>query len=173
MSGESVDRYLLTCIVAGVATGAALCSFAQVYRSRRSITTKSPPSSNGHPIAGIELGGTTSVAALCHPSSPTVLIDKLEIPTTSPDETIGQILRWLEARAPFSAIGVVSFGPLDLQKKSPSYGSILNTPKKMWANFPLLASFRPLAESSCCDLAFDTDVNAPAMAELVHCDRKM
>lgn len=181
----------LAWICAGVSSAAAVWSFSEVYRLRRSISHLTVPdnetpcaspanaeesslkatASDDLLLAGVELGGTSCVVAVCHPSSPTVLVDRFEVPTTTPQETLNEIMGWLESRGPFVAVGVASFGPVDLDTNSSSYGWILNTPKKKWKGFPLLSSFEPLASKSLCDLTFDTDVNAPAMAELVHFNR--
>ena len=59
-------------------------------------------------------------------------------------------------------MGIASFGPVDLNIASPTYGSITSTPKLAWRNFPLLAKFNATFSFP---IAFDTDVNAATLAE--------
>jgi fructokinase len=60
------------------------------------------------------------------------------------------------------ALGIASFGPVDLDPASAAYGSITSTPKLAWQNYPLL---RALAGDTGVPCAFDTDVNAAVLAE--------
>lgn len=59
-------------------------------------------------------------------------------------------------------MGIGSFGPVDLDKTSPAYGSITSSPKVAWRNFPLLQQFKSAFRFP---IAFDTDVNAAALGE--------
>ena len=68
---------------------------------------------------------------------------------------------FLSGYGPIGALGVASFGPLDLDPQSPTYGSITTTPKPGWANTDLFAAFSALGVP----VALDTDVNAAALAE--------
>ena len=62
----------------------------------------------------------------------------------------------------FDALGIASFGPIDLNNSSPTYGYITTTPKVLWRQADIVG---PLMEGLDCPFAFDTDVNAPAMSE--------
>jgi len=64
-------------------------------------------------IAAVEGGGTSFVVAIA--SSPTEVLERAEFPTTTPEETLGKCCAWLKARE-YDALGVASFGPVDLQK---------------------------------------------------------
>ena len=66
----------------------------------------------------------------------------------------------------FDAHGIASFGPIDLNKASPTYGYITTTPKVLWRQADVVG---PLMEGLDCPFAFDTDVNAPAMSEFSRC----
>jgi fructokinase len=115
-------------------------------------------------LAAVELGGTTCIAALAKFENPTEIIESIEISTSTPRETVSKLTAWLDARTPFAALGIASFGPIDLDLNSKTYGFITTTPKPNWANFNLLEAFRHYNVPT----AFDTDVNAPALAEFVH-----
>ena len=65
---------------------------------------------------------------------------------------------------PVEKIGIASFGPLDLNKASPTYGAIQNTPKVEWRFYPFLEQLKALFPQVK-KFAIDTDVNACAWAE--------
>ena len=93
------------------------------------------------------------------------------IQTVGPQETVNAICNWInEQPETFSSIGIAAFGPLNLDKKSPAYGSVTSTPKVSWQNFPLLkqvlAGISPSKKTSTFRVAFDTDCNILAKFEL-------
>jgi len=63
----------------------------------------------------------------------------------------------------YVSLGVATFGPVDLNPSSPTYGYITQTPKKGWSNTDILTPLTSVRPSVPCK--FDTDVNAPAYAE--------
>jgi fructokinase len=116
------------------------------------------------PFAGIELGGTKCVCTLA--ASPAHVLDQRVIPTTTPEETLPALERVLqEWRHAFGirALGIASFGPVDLDPASPKHGSVKATPKPGWTGVDLV---RRLASSAAAPVAFDTDVNGAALAEM-------
>ncbi|HEX8584052.1 MAG TPA: ROK family protein [Allosphingosinicella sp.] len=114
--------------------------------------------------AGVELGGTKCVCTLADANGQ--ILDQHSLPTTGPDETlggIGDILDgWQQARG-FRAIGIASFGPVHLDPASPNWGHIANTPKPGWRGADIAPRFRRRFQTP---VAFDTDVNGAALAEL-------
>lgn len=107
-------------------------------------------------LAGVELGGTKCICTLG--TGPDDVRAQVEIPTTSPHVTLAAIADIL-ARWDFRSLGIASFGPLDLDRSSAKFGSIISTPKAGWSGTDLtvLARERPVA--------IDTDVNGAALAE--------
>lgn len=121
-------------------------------------------SSAGEPLlGGIEAGGTKFVLAVGR--SPTDIISRHEIPTRTPEATLAQACEWFEDQGSISALGIASFGPIDLDRSSPRWGHITNTPKPSWANWDVAGYF---AERLDTPIGFDTDVNAAALAEHEH-----
>jgi fructokinase len=108
---------------------------------------------------GIEAGGTKFVCATGRAGR---LVAEARIATTSPSETLGAALAFFQAHGPVAALGVASFGPIDLDRRSPSYGFITTTPKPGWAHTDIV---EPLTRALAIPVAFDTDVNAAALAE--------
>ena len=117
-------------------------------------------------LAGIEAGGTKSVCAVAHdPEKP---LREVRFPTTSPEDTLGRAIAFFrEATEEFGSIramGVGTFGPANVDPRSPGYGGILTTPKEGWEGFNLVTSLRDgIGEPV--PIAIDTDVNAAAVGE--------
>lgn len=118
--------------------------------------------SDGTLYAGIELGGTKCVCVLG--SGPDDIRAEARIPTTSPVETldaIDAVLRGWRDKHGFQAVGVASFGPLQLDPAAPDHGRIINTTKPGWSGADVLGRARRWGRP----VGFDTDVNAAAFAE--------
>jgi fructokinase len=112
---------------------------------------------------GIEPGGTP-VACLIG-SGPDNIVAETRFATTTPAETIGRMIGFFceHSRShPVAAVGVGSFGPVDLDPQSCTYGFITTTPKPGWQHLDLCG---PLVQALQVPVAFDTDVNAAALGE--------
>lgn len=115
-------------------------------------------------FAGVELGGTKCIALLAR--GPHEIVAREQVSTTSPDETIGRLEHVLAAwrsKHGYSALGIGSFGPLDLDPASPSFGQITSTPKAGWAGADVLGR---LSLAAGVRATIDTDVNGAALAEM-------
>jgi fructokinase len=110
-------------------------------------------------VGGIEAGGSKFV---CAAGSGPADADIAEFPTTTPEETISRVAEFFHARPPVAAIGIASFGPIDPNTESPTFGYITSTPKLGWRNFDFAGAIRGALGKP---IAFDTDVNAAALAE--------
>ncbi|MBX9882161.1 MAG: ROK family protein [Sphingomonas sp.] len=111
-------------------------------------------------IAGVELGGTKIVCLLAQ--GPEAILDEVRLPTTTPAETLGAIEAVLDGWRGFAAIGVASFGPLDIDRASPGWGSITVTTKPGWSQTDIA---RRLIARYAVPLGFHTDVVGAALAE--------
>jgi fructokinase len=109
---------------------------------------------------GIEAGGTKWVCAVG--TGPDDLRDHVVFPTTHPEETIARAAAFFARGDDLAAIGIGSFGPIDLRRSSPTWGRITTTPKAGWGDTDVIAT---LMSSLKVPVAFDTDVNAAALAE--------
>ncbi len=113
---------------------------------------------------GIETGGTKFVCAIG--TIPDDLI-KTQFATTSPDESIEKAIDFFKntsRQKQLTAIGIASFGPLDLDRNSPTYGYITNTPKHSWSNVNIVQKIRGKLDVP---VSIDTDVNGAALGEQV------
>ncbi|PVX29649.1 ROK family protein [Sphingomonas pokkalii] len=110
-------------------------------------------------IAGLELGGTKCVATLG--SGPQDVRERHVIPTTDPVTTLAGLEKVLDGWA-FDAIGIASFGPIELNPARPDFGAIVATTKPGWSGTDLT---KRLAARYAKPLAIQTDVNGAALAE--------
>ncbi|WP_099159675.1 ROK family protein [Virgibacillus ndiopensis] len=110
-------------------------------------------------IGGIEAGGTKFVCAVGDQTGK--IIAKTSFPTVGPEETFKEVKAFF-ADYSIEAIGIGSFGPVDLDKQSKTYGTILNTPKTKWKNYDVL---KRLQTDYQLPVYMDTDVNAAALGE--------
>ncbi len=111
-------------------------------------------------IGALEAGGTKMVLAIYDENG--TELERLTLPTETPDVTMPQMIEFFR-RHEIDALGVGSFGPLDLNPASPTYGSITSTPKLAWKDYPLLPA---LLDGRDIPAGIDTDVNAAIIAEV-------
>lgn len=111
-------------------------------------------------LGGIEAGGTKFALAVGY--SPTEVVARNEIPTASPAQTLEAAAQWLAAQGALRAIGIASFGPVELDPDAPQWGQITNTPKPGWSHCDMAGFF---AARFGVPIGFDTDVNGAALAE--------
>lgn len=116
-------------------------------------------------FAAVEGGGTSWTAAIAV-DQPDNIVDTINVVTETPEITLGKLRQWLNERQ-FDAIGVASFGPIDAKVGSPTYGYITSTPKPNWADTDVLRLLGIYDEFAGIPFDFDTDVNAPALAEYI------
>jgi len=107
----------------------------------------------------LEAGGTKMVLSLGNENNE--LLEQATLPTEVPEKTIPAMIRWYKERN-IDALGIGTFGPVDLNPSSPTYGWITSTPKPGWGNTPLLPRMQ---EALGVPAEIDTDVNAAALAE--------
>ena len=108
----------------------------------------------------VEAGGTKFVLGVA--TDKDTIEATTRIDTMTPDETIGAMLDWFRAHGRLDAIGVASFGPLELDRLSPNWGHVGQTPKLHWSGADIAG---PLQRAFDCPVAIDTDVNGAALAE--------
>ncbi len=112
---------------------------------------------------GIEAGGTKFVCAVG--TGPDDVRAEVRFPTTTPAETIGQAIEFFrqqQEQEPLVAVGIASFGPVDPNPNSPTFGYITTTPKPGWAHADFAGTIR---EALGVPVGFDTDVNGAALGE--------
>jgi fructokinase len=113
---------------------------------------------------GVEGGGTKFNCVVGR--DPDDVTAEGRVSTTTPVATLREVAEFFRVEQArhgrLAAVGVGSFGPVDLRVGSPTWGFITSTPKPGWANTDV-AGF--LGRELGVPVAFDTDVNAAALGE--------
>lgn len=107
----------------------------------------------------IEAGGTKFVCAISNDQFE--VIERISIPTTTPDETLNQVFAFFDQFS-LKSIGIGTFGPIDVNKSSETYGFVTSAPKPGWSHFNFLGAVK---ERYHVPMAWTTDVNAAAYGE--------
>jgi fructokinase len=112
-------------------------------------------------FGAIEAGGTKFVCAI---GSKPEDLKITQFPTSSPEATTANAVAFLRenSRGELWAVGIGSFGPVDLDPQSATFGYITSTPKPGWQNFDFAGAVRRALNVP---VGFDTDVNAAALGE--------
>src|SRR5581483_3564813 len=114
-------------------------------------------------FGGVEGGGTKFVCLLG--SGPGRIVDEVRFPTTAPDETLGRVIEFFQRSregVQLAAVGVASFGPIDVDRGSATYGHITSTPKPHWQHANVVGRLR---DALGVPVGWDTDVNGAALGE--------
>ena len=125
-------------------------------------TSAEPQRLSGRVTAGVELGGTKTIAVIGCGAD---ILARVQFPTTTPSETLGRVaaqLRIWHNSHKLEALGVASFGPIALNPSRAGAGHILATPKPGWAGTDVLG---PIRAALPVPIMLHTDVTAAALAE--------
>ncbi|HUV15105.1 MAG TPA: ROK family protein [Pelolinea sp.] len=112
---------------------------------------------------GIEAGGTKFVCMIGR--NPDEILKEERFLTTNPSDTIKRAIDFFRPYTrnnELAALGIGSFGPVDLNPASQTFGFITTTPKPGWNNVDLRGEIQ---RGLNVPVAFDTDVNAAAFGE--------
>jgi fructokinase len=119
---------------------------------------------SGGTYGGVEAGGTKFVCVIG--DGPDTIIESTRIAVTDPAATIGAARDFFTgaqaAGVRLEAVGIASFGPLQLRPGHPRHGFITATPKPGWSNTDMVG---PFVAALAVPVGFDTDVNAAVLAE--------
>lgn len=107
----------------------------------------------------LEAGGTKMICAIGDENGN--ILERTSIPTRTPEETMPPMLDFFRGKN-IAALGIGCFGPVDLNRRSSTYGYITSTPKLPWQNYPIVKAFQDALNIP---VGFDTDVNAAALGE--------
>ncbi|WP_026526400.1 ROK family protein [Butyrivibrio sp. VCD2006] len=111
-------------------------------------------------FGALEAGGTKMVCAIGNENGE--ILEQVKFPTEIPETTMPQIFEYFKGKD-IKALGIACFGPIDLIKESPTYGSITSTPKKGWSGYNIVNAAK---EALGIPVGFDTDVNGSLLGEV-------
>ncbi|MBS4195526.1 ROK family protein [Lederbergia citri] len=112
-------------------------------------------------LGAIEAGGTKFVCAVGNEDG--TIIERIKIDTLTPEQTMPEVIHFFK-KYDVKSLGIGSFGPVDIDKNSPTYGNITSTPKPGWTNYPFL---KTMQEALQIPIEFNTDVNVAALGEML------
>ncbi|AUX11099.1 fructokinase/branched chain amino acid--2-keto-4-methylthiobutyrate aminotransferase [Latilactobacillus sakei] len=110
-------------------------------------------------LGSIEAGGTKFVCAIGNDDYQ--VKDKIQIPTTTPAETLGKVVDYFK-QFEIDALGIATFGPIEVRTTSPKYGYITSTPKPGWKDTDFLGFLKKTIDVP---MSWTTDVNGSAYGE--------
>ncbi|WP_086350765.1 fructokinase ScrK [Candidatus Enterococcus clewellii] len=110
-------------------------------------------------LGSIEAGGTKFVCAVG--TTDFIVQDTAVFPTKNPEETMAKVIEFFSQHE-IAAIGIGSFGPVDVNPNSKTYGQILATPKLEWRGFNILTALKQHFDLP---IFLTTDVNSSAFGE--------
>ncbi|MFD1178393.1 ROK family protein [Paenibacillus puldeungensis] len=110
-------------------------------------------------IGAIEAGGTKFICGVGNEKGE--ILKRINFPTEAPEKTLEQAVAFFRDKG-VEAIGIGSFGPIDLDRSSPAYGRVTTTPKSGWAGFDFVGYMKRFFPVP---VGFDTDVNAAVFGE--------
>lgn len=111
-------------------------------------------------LGALEAGGTKMVCAVGDETGK--IEERVSIQTETPEITIPKLIEFFKDKE-IEALGIASFGPVELDEQSPDYGSIMATNKVAWRHYNIRNAF---VEALHCPVGFDTDVNGSVLGEV-------
>lgn len=110
-------------------------------------------------IGAIEAGGTKFVCGICNEKGE--VLERVSFPTETPEITMSNVINFFTNKN-IERLGIGSFGPIDPNLNSKTYGYITKTPKPHWSDFNIIGK---LKEHFDIPMSFSTDVNGAALGE--------
>ncbi|MBP3700959.1 MAG: ROK family protein [Lachnospiraceae bacterium] len=111
-------------------------------------------------LGGLEARGSKMICAVGTEDG--TLLDQTVIPTRGPKETMEDVIAYFRDKE-IEALGIASFGPVDVHKNSDTYGHILDTPKEAWQHYNLLGTIRDALQVP---VELETDMNGACLGEM-------
>ncbi|GEA94111.1 fructokinase [Weissella viridescens] len=113
-------------------------------------------------LGAIEAGGTKFVVAVADVADPEQVLHRESFPTEDGTRTLEKVITFFDQFTDIAAIGIAAFGPIDVKPNSPTYGYVLDTPKRGWSGFDFLGTMKAWRDIP---YYWTTDVNGAGWAE--------
>ncbi|GGD84536.1 ROK family protein [Paenibacillus nasutitermitis] len=110
-------------------------------------------------IGAIEAGGTKFVCGIGNEHGD--VEERVSFPTETPEVTLANVINYFRDKK-VEAIGIGTFGPIDIDPASATYGHVTTTPKPGWGGYDFLGTLKKEFDVP---FGWDTDVNAAALGE--------
>ena len=122
-------------------------------------------------FGAIEGGGSKFICSIASNSDPSKIINTARFETSSDaTRTLAEVTEFFrssekELHGRLAGLGIACFGPIELDRKSEQFGSILSTPKPGWQFVPVVRILSEQLNLPFDRIGWDTDVNAAALGE--------
>ena len=113
-------------------------------------------------LGGLEAGGTKMVCVVGDENGN--IIERARFDTATPEITMVKMIEFFKG-FDIKALGISCFGPIDLNPKHKTFGSILKTTKVAWANYDIVNEFKKALNIP---VGLDTDVNGACLGEAIY-----
>nr|WP_307775198.1 ROK family protein [uncultured Cetobacterium sp.] len=110
-------------------------------------------------IGAIEAGGTKFVCGIGNENGE--ILERISFPTETPEKTLDNVIEFFKDKN-IERLGVGSFGPIDPDLNSETYGYITKTPKPNWSDYNIIGELKKYFDVP---MVFSTDVNGAALGE--------
>ena len=110
-------------------------------------------------IGAIEAGGTKFVCGIGNEKGE--ILERVSFPTKTPEITLAKVVEFFKDKG-IDKLGIGSFGPIDVNLNSKTYGYITKTPKLAWTDYDIVGYLKKYFNIP---IYFDTDVNGAALGE--------
>ncbi|QBO35678.1 ROK family protein [Periweissella cryptocerci] len=111
-------------------------------------------------LGSVEAGGTKFVCAVGDEDYR--VQTKTTFKTTSPEETLAKTIAFFAQFPELDALGIASFGPIEIRRNDPKYGYVTKTPKPNWSDTDFVGT---ISKAIKVPIAWTTDVNGSAYGE--------
>lgn len=112
-------------------------------------------------IGAIEAGGTKFVCGIGNEKGE--ILEKISFPTEIPETTLKKVVEFFKDKK-IERLGIGSFGPIDVNLNSKTYGYITKTPKTDWIDCNIVGYLKQYFDIP---IFFDTDVNGAVLGETI------
>ena len=112
-------------------------------------------------LGSIEAGGTKFVCSIGNEQFD--IKNSVSFPTTTPKKSLQQAIDYFK-QYDVAAIGIGSFGPIDINRESKTYGHVTTTPKPYWSKTDVVGFLKSQLDVP---MYFTTDVNSSVYGEMM------
>ena len=121
-------------------------------------------------FGAVEGGGSKFICAIASDADPSKVLQTARFETRDPIQTLFEVAEFFrngerQFQGRLAGLGIGCFGPIELDRASDQFGSILSTPKPEWQFVPVVRVLSEKLDLPLERISWDTDVNAAALGE--------
>ena len=121
-------------------------------------------------FGAVEGGGSKFICAVARRPDPATILETVRFETRDAHQTLADVVAFFRSaesrhQGTLSGLGIASFGPIELDRSRPNFGSVLSTPKPGWQSVPVVRILADALSLPIDRIGWETDVNAAALGE--------